>query len=256
MALLQTRSEAGLPAKTTKVWLGEGLGSVAKKTQEKMWRWEFIDLGELRPRNPLDKVPQESDTQRLVVLPGFEVAQAKQKPIGDIITWTHCYARYTAAMSTKFPRCTGGFMAHLVTVLKAYTEAEEPAWRLYDEAFREKMAATGCREWPGMDIHLYQEVCMSRLRRGRHLEPTVLGTGTSAAGGKNVGGASAGVKRPRTEEQLQVCWLFNSGRCHFKQCKFTHVCSFCQGPHPKMRCPRQGGMRNGGTGHYPPPAQY
>lgn len=64
MALLQTRAEGSLPSKLTKVWLGEGLGSIAKRTHERMLRWEFINLGELRPKNPLDKTPQESDTQK------------------------------------------------------------------------------------------------------------------------------------------------------------------------------------------------
>lgn len=85
-----------------------------------MLRWEYGDLGELRPRNPLEKMGPD-DTHKLVVLP-----EARHRWISDIITWTHCYARYTAAMAAKFPTCTGGLMAHMVTVLKAYTEAEAP----------------------------------------------------------------------------------------------------------------------------------
>jgi hypothetical protein len=77
-----------------------------------MVRWEFIDLGELRPRNPVEKVNLD--------LPGFEVSQTKHKPIADIATWAYCFARYTAAMATKYPTCTVGFMAHQVTVLKVY----------------------------------------------------------------------------------------------------------------------------------------
>ena len=90
-----------------------------------------------------------------VVLPGFEVAQARKKPVVNIVTWMHCYARYTAVMAAAHPTSTPGFMAHMLTVLKAYTEVEDPAWRLYDEAFREKMAATGCKTWGGMDVQLH-----------------------------------------------------------------------------------------------------
>ena len=39
-------------------------------------KWEFIDLAELKPRTAADRVLPESDTQKLVVLPGFEVTQA------------------------------------------------------------------------------------------------------------------------------------------------------------------------------------
>ena len=44
-------------------------------------------------------------------------------------------------------------------VVKAYLEAEEPGWRLYDEAFREKMAATGVRLCKGVDVQVFQGTC-------------------------------------------------------------------------------------------------
>ena len=65
-----------------------------------------------------------------MVLPGFEAAQAKQKPVTDIITWMQSFGRYMAAM-TGFPECSSGFISHMLTVLRAYY-VEEPAWRLYD----------------------------------------------------------------------------------------------------------------------------
>lgn len=231
MALLQTRSDTLLPAKQAKVWLGAGLGSVPKKTHEKMMRWEFIDLGELRPKNPLERLV-ESDTQKLIVLPGFEVSQARQKPINNIVTWTHCYARYVAAMAAASQGNTPGFMAHMITVMKAYTEVEDPAWRLYDEAYREKMSATGCKQWEGMDVQLYQEVCAGRLRR------KVGGDQRDGSGGSFRGG----IKRVGEDRHPgpAVCWQFNAGACRFgTNCKFAHSCGICFGSHPKLHCPRE-----------------
>ena len=93
---------AGTSAKLTK-----------ERTHERMLKWEFVDLGEFRPRSFADKVTQEPDTEKLVVLPGFEVTQANKKPINSIITWVQCFSWYTAAMSSKFPECTPGFMSHM-----------------------------------------------------------------------------------------------------------------------------------------------
>jgi len=45
-----------------------------------------VDLAEFRPKTLMEKLAMESDTQKLVVLPGFEVA--KQRPVTDIITST------------------------------------------------------------------------------------------------------------------------------------------------------------------------
>ena len=45
MALLNTSTMLEGPVKAVKVWLGEGLGSLSKRTYDKM-RWEFVDLGD------------------------------------------------------------------------------------------------------------------------------------------------------------------------------------------------------------------
>ena len=56
-----------------------------------MMKWEFIDKGELRLRAAVEKTMLEPDMQKVVVLPGFEVAQAKQKPIteGTLLQQVH-----------------------------------------------------------------------------------------------------------------------------------------------------------------------
>ena len=43
-----------------------------------------MDLGEFRPKPLMDKVEMEGNTEKLVVLPGFEVTQARKKPINNI----------------------------------------------------------------------------------------------------------------------------------------------------------------------------
>ena len=144
MALLTSLAALDMLLKSSKIWLGEGLGSTPTRTYNQMMKWEFIDMRELQLRTSVEKTMLEPDTQKVVVLPGFEVAQAKQKPITDIITWVHCYSRYTPAIATKFPDCTPGLMSHLLTILRAYTEVEDPAWWLYDIAYHEKLLTTNC----------------------------------------------------------------------------------------------------------------
>jgi len=205
VALLSSQAESGASMKAQKVWLGEGLGSVPKRTYDKAIRWEFVDSAEFRPKTLTEKFAMESDTQKLVVLPGFEVAQAKQRPVTDIITWTQCFARYTVTMAKKFPECTAGFISHMLTVFRAYREVEDPAWRLYDEAFRDKMASTGVRIWLGMDVKVYQEICGGRPRKG---------AGRPDAEGK-VMSSSVGMKRLIEGRRPLVCWQFNEGVCSY-----------------------------------------
>ena len=65
-------------------------------------------------------------------------------------------------------------LSHMLTVLKACGEVEDPAWRLYDEMYGEKMASTGVKQWPGMDVQVYQKICVGRpwkTRMGLPPEP-------------------------------------------------------------------------------------
>ena len=143
LSILNSSRARSNPERQSRVWLGEGLGTISRRTYEAMMKWQFVDLAEFRPRGALEKVQVEEDTEKLVVLPGFEVSgQARKKPITSIAVWSQCFARYTAAMAAKFPDCAPGFMSHLVTVVKAYLEVEEPVWHLHNDAYREKMAAT------------------------------------------------------------------------------------------------------------------
>ena len=137
------------------------------------------------------------ECDKLVVLPGLEVAQSRWEPILSIITWVQCYGKYVAAVSQKFPEAVAGMVGHLLVVVKVYLEVEKPGWRLYDEVFREKMAATGVRLWKGVDVQVFQGTCGGLLRR------------SVKSGGESV--KCRGVKRVLRDEIQGACWLFNEG---------------------------------------------
>lgn len=71
------------------------------------------------------------------------------------------------------------------------------AWWVYDKTYQEKMAVMGRREWQGLDVQLFQEICSAGQRKEQPEE---------ARGGK--GG--------------QVCWGFNRGLCTFWE--RMHIC--------------------------------
>jgi len=117
----------------------------------------------------------------------------------------------------------------MLVVVKAYLEVEEPGWQLYDEAFWEKMAATGTRQWKGVDVQIYQETCGSLLKRGLKF------------GGEY--GRVKGMKRQLKDDGQEVCWLFNEGSCRFgESCEFAHRCSWCRSTHNDVLCLR---VKNG-----------
>ena len=68
-------------SKLPKVWVGDGLPAIPRRTYEKILRWEFVDMVELQPVGELEKLSAEPDPHRFVILPGLEVTQARKKPI-------------------------------------------------------------------------------------------------------------------------------------------------------------------------------
>ena len=86
ISLLSAQSSTCSSAKAQQVWLGDGLGSLPKRIHDRMVKWEMMDMQDFCPRLTTH-VFQESETQALVALPGFELTQPRKKPIDNIITW-------------------------------------------------------------------------------------------------------------------------------------------------------------------------
>ena len=90
-------------------------------------------------------------------------------------------------------------------MIKAFNEVEHPAWREYDEAYREKMATTGVKSWSGVDVALYQELCGSRQKlRTPQMERKEAPRGP-------------GVKQ-LAPGWANVCWSFNDSQCTHNPC--------------------------------------
>ena len=75
---LLSSQEAGLPAKSSRVWLGVGLGAVSKKMYDRVLKWEYIDLQDFKPRTGAEKDVTGIECEKLVVLPCLEVAQSRR----------------------------------------------------------------------------------------------------------------------------------------------------------------------------------
>ena len=135
MSLLKVQESLNPASKTGRVWLGDGLGSIPKCVHERLLKWEVMDKNDFCPRSAGDCSISESDTEKLIVLPGFEVSQPRKKPVDAIFTWIQCLSRYTAAMAKEYLGCTPGFMRHLLIMMKAYCEAKQLAWQEYEVAF-------------------------------------------------------------------------------------------------------------------------
>ena len=85
----------------------------------------------------------------------------RRKPIRDIITWVQCFAVFMAAVHKQDQGAVKELLAYMFTIIR---EFKDPAWRNYDEAFREKAAATGNRKWSEIDTLIYNRIFTGHAR--------------------------------------------------------------------------------------------
>ena len=228
-------------SKQTKVWVGDGLPTVPKKLYDRTLQWEFIDLSELRPVGPLESIKKDQETQSYIIGPGFKVAKVRNKQNEDISTWLQCFSAYMAVLAKKYPETIGDMMAYMITVMRAQIEFEEPAWRTYDESYRDKAATTGNRKWSAIDPYLYNKIFTGRAKKVAIC---------SSCG--NTGHTIAGCKRKRSAWESskgedvkcrspKIYWDYNSGsECQYgDNCRFQHRCSECGEQHPVIHCPER-----------------
>ena len=246
-----------------RIFIGDGLPTVPKRVYNRMVAWEFVDLAELRPQGAFEVLQQESDQQKLLVLPahGFQVSKAKRKPIKELNTWIQCFAVYIGVMAGKHPSAVPEMLAYMLTIMKAAREYEDPTWILYDLAYRDKAAATKNRTWSQIDVGLYNQIFTGRARQlklCKHCNSTSHATDEyTEASRKTPAEENAGGSRPAKVTKSDVCFLFNKGRCTFQMCKFRHMCSICSGRHAAISCPRKvekgSGSAQGSGGSGPSP---
>ena len=184
-----------------------------------------MDLGDLRQAGAWETLNPEPDPQQVVILQGIEVARAKRKPVKDIYTWIQCFAIYMAVMAKHDPGSIPEMLAYMLTIMKAQQEFKEPAWRLYDKAYRKKASATGNRKWSQIDPLLYNQLFTGRANEAfcQHCHSTThTGDACKEAPPRKkpaIAGDSPqhrGWDLPRPHPSGPVCWQYNQGHCSFQ----------------------------------------
>lgn len=217
------------------------MAPVPRKLAERIWQWEFVDMGEMLSDNWLQKGDEPT------VNPLGLAHQKRQ--VTDINTWIRCFATFTSMMSCKCPETMPELQ---VSIMKASSEYSGLAWAQYDSAYRHQAANTGNRSWSHINPSLYSvcftgkantvarcSLCASmdhtvkdcpfstKTDMERTLEPVFTACIPKASG------AGASSNTPSTE----VCRRWNEMRCTHPWCRYQHVCLACGGGHPVKQGP-------------------
>ena len=251
------------------MFMGEGLPPVPGHLAERIQNWEFIEMFELLPELLADQKAGESMEKQPHRARG-------RKRVQDIGAWLQCFAVFVGVVAKSSPEAIPGLMAYMISIIRASQEYEGAAWAAYDTAFRRQAAATGQRDWAKINSSLYTICFTGKARRSQRCDNCLSAAHTTAecyALGEEPDMAgrvravesallaisanplqyqgSPGGRVPKSQE---TCRLFNDRRCHFRSCKYRHVCKWCGGPHACCECRTRrdqgaGPMRNENPHH-------
>ena len=70
-----------------------------------------------------------------------------------------------AVLATEFSDAAPDLLTYMLAIMRAQAEYKEPAWRLYDEAFRDNAGSTGNRKWALLDTHLHNQILTGGARK-------------------------------------------------------------------------------------------
>ena len=154
------------------VCIGDALPPVPMKLAERIWHWEFVEMGELLPETWNLKPGEEASQQLLLA--------RKKKPVTDLKTWVQCFAIYAGIISMKHPEVISDMMAYMVMIVKAAEEYAGLAWVRYDEAFRSQAAAKKEVKWSQVNPSLFAQCFTGRAQGMSHCELCLSSLHTSA----------------------------------------------------------------------------
>ena len=188
----------------------------------------------------------------------------RPKQVTDFHTWLQCFGTYCAILGRHFAAVVPELMSYLVTISRAHQDYAGLAWVRYDAAYRRNAAVLGNRRWSTINLSLHAlcfagrptvsnrcELCMStghvtgscpQQDEADPGLPSRIKAVESVVLSLTRGSSSAGPVRREVLRPTEGCRLFNRGACRFRQCKFRHVCSQCQGQHAAVHCPTAGGV--------------
>lgn len=131
--------------------------------------------------------------------------------INSIERWTDAFIVYTSIYLTAHPGKMHEMLHYMNNIRECAKYQAGEAWKVYDEQFRLRQALHPA-PWSQINNDLWWR-CMQ-------LKPQNYGVQT----------------RPATQNFSYSCKDFNNGVCRWPNCKFTHACSKCGGPHTVANC--------------------
>jgi hypothetical protein len=217
-------------------WSGFGVRAVSAEALTGAKRGEFIKLVKFLPVEMNNATGQRDDDDVIVISGGSVERESRAKremrnrKIDGVNTLTEAYWSALAAHTEEGQDKEALFQwskhfDQLLAIMKAKRSWEVALW--YSEARREKVMSQG-GYLGDFDEELYQQVLRTHQpyssTSGNMSSKNSGKTRSSGNSNSSSGSSDSGSSMSKTDT---VCRSWNWSRCHFKPCRFKHVCAEC-----------------------------
>ena len=195
---------------TTGLVLGGGLPSIPADLLKKVTDGSYVELSGFLPET----------IQESFLYP--DGRKKKLTPIDKFTDWVLAFCCFGLASLQANPELGGDLLTFIGTVARLARDHPGPAWAVYEQAFRAKMAANPSLRWNKLDQEVW---ALAAVTSGHHPSQPA----------------------PAKRRQPSItCNRWNDGVvCPFKNCRFAHACAVCHSSsHRAPACPHSASKRS------------
>ena len=179
--------------------------------REKIWRGTFVNLALLlKGSGELD----EFCTGGSFCLTNEGTIESRPREfknkVPNIEKWTDAFIIYMSVYIVAHKEDAPDMLKYMFNIREAAQKQGGFAWRSYDEQFRLRQENSKM-SWAVINTDLWWRCSLS----------------SNSLGANNWG---------QSQTRPPPCLDYNKGNCRWKNCRFQHICSYCNGIHPLCNC--------------------
>ena len=235
--------------------LAESLPIIPATLVDKIVKGQYVDLCDLLQDNILlakrAPIGERNDTD-----PGSGHTRRHKKreftrDEAGLLSWTQCFAVYTAIVCSQNPDRINDLLAYMVTMINEGRRFKFQGWLTYYEMFRQSVVKSKSTSWAQLNGTLYATTFLSQQKGesvtcqkcaspDHYTYQCAFYERTSSQRAVSPG---ARRKRPRSRSPEKgpstgTCYAWNDGRCNRgSSCKWKHnMCLKCGEEHKAIHC--------------------
>ena len=235
--------------------LAESLPIIPATLVDKIVKGQYIDLCDLLQDNILlaKKAPSgdRSDGDSGSGHTRRHKKREFSKDEAGLLSWTQCFAVYTAIVCSQNPERINDLLAYMVTMINEGRRFKFQGWLTYDEMFRQSVVKSKSTSWAQLNGTLYATTFLSQ-QKGESITCQKCASPDhytyqcalyERSYSQRAGSPGARRKRPRSRSPDKgpspgICYAWNDGKCNRgSSCKWKHnVCLKCGEEHKAIHC--------------------